>query len=313
MIDKPVRPGQNPAVPTTPRAPATPPSVRPGRSPAVQRTLVVILLLNLAAVAAKLAVGLRTGSLSVLGAALESTLDTLNNVIGMVLVGVAARAPDDDHPYGHEKFETLGALSVVVFLSISCFELLREAVRQLIRHDMPALPSTGDMLLLAATAAGNVFVVWFERKRGRELNSPFLLADAAHTSSDLYVTLLALGSLLLTRLGVGRADPWLAMIVAGVIAWSGYQILKEIVPVLVDQRGVDPAELRRLAGEIPAISDVRTVRSRFTPSGVLFAELTIGVPAGTSVEEAHALADALEALIDDRLGASQVTVHVEPV
>ena len=306
-------PGQNPAVPTPPRAPAPLPRAHPGRSPAVQRTLFVILLLNLAAVAVKLAVGLRTGSLSVLGAALESTLDTLNNVIGIVLVGVAARAPDDDHPYGHDKFETLGAVGVVVFLSISCFELLREAVQQLIRHQAPRSPSTVEVALLAATALGNVFVVWYERKRGRELNSPLLLADAAHTSSDLYVTLVALLSLLLTSIGVGRADPWLALVVAVVIAWSGYQILREIVPVLVDQRGVDAAELRRLAGEIPAISDVRTVRSRFTPSGVLFAELAIGVPAGTSVEDAHALADALEALIDERLGASEVTVHVEPV
>jgi cation diffusion facilitator family transporter len=306
-------PGQNPAVPTPPRAPAPLPRAHPGRSPAVQRTLLVILLLNLAAVAVKLAVGLRTGSLSVLGAALESTLDTLNNVIGIVLVGVAARAPDDDHPYGHDKFETLGAVGVVVFLSISCFELLREAVQQLIRHQAPRSPSTLEVALLAATALGNVFVVWYERKRGRELNSPLLLADAAHTSSDLYVTLVALLSLLLTSIGVGRADPWLALVVAVVIAWSGYQILREIVPVLVDQRGVDAAELRRLAGEIPAISDVRTVRSRFTPSGVLFAELAIGVPAGTSVEDAHALADALEALIDERLGASEVTVHVEPV
>jgi len=306
-------PGQNPAVPTPPRAPAPLPRAHPGRSPAVQRTLLVILLLNLAAVAVKLAVGLRTGSLSVLGAALESTLDSLNNVIGIVLVGVAARAPDDDHPYGHDKFETLGAVGVVVFLSISCFELLREAVQQLIRHQAPRSPSTLEVALLAATALANVFVVWYERKRGRELNSPLLLADAAHTSSDLYVTLVALLSLLLTSIGVGRADPWLALVVAVVIAWSGYQILREIVPVLVDQRGVDAAELRRLAGEIPAISDVRTVRSRFTPSGVLFAELAIGVPAGTSVEDAHALADALEALIDERLGASEVTVHVEPV
>jgi divalent metal cation (Fe/Co/Zn/Cd) transporter len=82
---------------------------------------------------------------------------------------------------------------------------------------------------------------------------------------------------------------------------------------LVDQRGVDAAELRRLLGEIQEISDVRTVRSRVSPSGVLFAELTIGVPAGTSVADVHLLADAIEALIAERLGASEVTVHVEPV
>jgi cation diffusion facilitator family transporter len=231
----------------------------------------------------------------------------------MVLVGVAARAPDDDHPYGHDKFETLGALGVVVFLSISCFELLREGVRQLARQQVPDTPTPVEVTLLAATVAANAFIVWYERKRGRELNSPFLLADAAHTSSDLYVTLLALTSLALTHAGWGIVDPALAVIVALVIAWSGYRILKQIVPVLVDQCDVDAAELRRLLGEIQEISDVRTVRSRVSPSLVLVAELTIGVPAGTSVADAHLLADAIEALIAERLGASEVTVHVEPV
>ena len=80
----------------------------------------------------KLVVGMRTGSLTVLGAALESGLDTLNNAIGMFLVSIAARAPDEDHPYGHDKFETLGALGIVGFLSISCFELMREGVTALI-------------------------------------------------------------------------------------------------------------------------------------------------------------------------------------
>ena len=83
-----------------------------------------VLALNALVVLVKLVVGIRTGSLTVLGAALESALDTLNNVIGMLLVSIAARAPDEDHPYGHDKFETLGALGIVGFLSISCFELM---------------------------------------------------------------------------------------------------------------------------------------------------------------------------------------------
>jgi cation diffusion facilitator family transporter len=143
------------------------------RSPAVRRTLLVILTLNIAAVVVKLLVGVRTRSLAVLGAALESTLDTLSNVIGMVLVGVAARAPDDDHPYGHDKFETLGALGVVVFLSISCFELLREGVRQLARQQVPDTPTPVEVTLLAAAVAANAFIVRYERKRGREFNVRF--------------------------------------------------------------------------------------------------------------------------------------------
>ena len=93
---------------------------------AVRRTLIVVLAMNALVTIIKLVVGVRTGTLTVVGAALESGLDLLNNVIALTLVGIAHRAPDEDHPYGHEKFETLGTLAVVGFLSISCFELLRE-------------------------------------------------------------------------------------------------------------------------------------------------------------------------------------------
>jgi len=288
------------------------PHRRVDKSAAVRNTLLVILVLNVAVVAIKVFVGVRTGALSVLGASLESALDALNNLVGMAVVSVAARAPDDDHPYGHDKFETLGALAIVGFLSISCFELLREAAVQLLHRRAPARPGAFDIVLLGSTALVNVVVVWYERKRGRELSSAFLLADAAHTSSDLFVTLLALASLGLARFGYGVFDPLLAVVVALLIAWNGYAILRENVPILVDRRAVDAAEIRRLVGEIPEIHDVRDVRSRATPSGVLFAEVTIGVAANTSVADAHALADQVEARIGERLGTSQVTVHVEP-
>ncbi len=290
----------------------TPIRDRATRAPDVRRVLWIVLALNALVVGVKVWVGVRTGALSVLGAALESGLDTLNNFIGMVVVGLAARAPDDDHPYGHDKFETLGALAIVGFLSISCFELLRAAVLQIVRGDSATRTHGIDLALLATTALINLFVTWYERRRGRELASAFLLADAAHTRSDLYVTLLALGSLLLAQVGAGWADPLLAMVVAGVIAWNGYQILLETVPILVDQRGVDANEIRGLVSEIAQITDVRDVRSRSTSSGVLFAEVTIRVAANTSVAEAHVLADEVEARIQAALGAAEITVHVEP-
>lgn len=294
------------------RAIATSPGVRARRAPAVRNTLLIILVLNALVVAVKLLVGLRTGALSVLGAALESGLDLLNNLVGIVLVRIAARGPDEDHPYGHEKFETLGALAIVGFLSISCFELLREGMRYLTGGHVPRAPEPGELALVLATMGINLFVVWFERRRGDELQSAFLLADASHTRSDIYVTGAALGSLVLARAGLGMVDPILAIAVALVIAWNGYEIVRGTVPVLVDQRAVDAAEIRRILGTIPRIRDVRTIRSRASASGVLFAEVTIGVDAGTTVDEAHAIADQVEERIAQELGASEVTVHVEP-
>ena len=292
------------------RSPITP--TGPTQAAAVRRTLGVILALNLVVVAIKVAVGWRTGTLAVLGAALESALDTLNNVIGMALVTLAARAPDDDHPYGHDKFETMGALAIVGFLSISCFELLREGVQNLRRREEPRPPELIEIALLAATVLVNVFVVVYERRRGRELRSNFLLADAAHTSSDTYVTLLALGSMLLSLVGLGRLDAVLAIVVAMIIAVSGYRILRGTIPILVDERAVDADEIRQLVRGIPRIGEVRMVRSRYAASGLLFAELTIVVDGDSTVAEAHELADEVEARITQQLGASDVTVHVEP-
>lgn len=282
------------------------------RSPAVRRVLIVVLLLNALVAFVKVVVGIRTGALAVLGAALESSLDMFNNVIGVMLVRVAGRAPDEDHPYGHDKFETLGALGIVGFLSISCFELLREGVASLLESRPPGRIEPLDLVVIVFTLVINVVVVWYERRRGRDLGSAFLLADAAHTGSDILVTLLALGSLALSRVGWAGLDAVLAIAVALIIAWSGFRILRESIPILVDERAIAAQELRNVVLAVPEIRDVRNVRSRSTASGQLFAEVTIAVSGSTSVDEAHRLADAVEEAIAREFGTSEVTVHVEP-
>jgi cation diffusion facilitator family transporter len=282
------------------------------RSPAVRRVLAIVLALNALVVLVKLIVGIRTSSLSVLGAALESALDTLNNLIGMVLVTVAARAPDEDHPYGHDKFETLGALGIVGFLSISCFELLREGVTSLLHGGAQTHMVPADLAIIGATLGVNSFVVWYERRRGTQMRSLFLLADAEHTRGDILVTFLAVVSLVLGRHGGRRIDAVLAIAVALIIAFSGWRILRRSIPILVDERAVDADELRAIVSRIPGVLEVRGIRSRFTASGVLFAELTIAVNGATPVDVAHALADRVEEAIASHCGAAETTVHVEP-
>jgi len=282
------------------------------RSPLVRRTLLIVLALNAVVAVIKLIVGARTGALTVLGAALESGLDMFNNIMGVTIVAVAGLAPDENHPYGHDKFETLGALAIVGFLSITCFELLRSGVSALMSNRAPDRIEASDVAVISATLIVNAFVVWYERRRGRELGSAFLLADAAHTGSDILVTLMAIASLVLTRLGWPRLDGALAIAVAFLIAWSGYQILRQSIPVLVDERAIDANKLRSVVLGVTNVQDVRQVRSRSTASGQLFAEVTIVVQGSTAVDEAHRLADEVEAAIERAFGASQVTVHVEP-
>lgn len=281
-------------------------------SAAVRRTLWIVLVLNAVVTVIKLVVGVRRDALTVIGAGLESALDVMNNVIALSLVTVAHRAPDEEHPYGHAKFETLGALGVVGFLSISCFELLRQGVLSLTRADAGLAASASDLGFVLSTLVINAFVVSYESRRGRELGSPLLLADAAHTRSDILVTLLAMASLWLSRYNLPRVDGALAIVVAIVIAWTGWQILRASIPVLVDERAVNSADLRGVAGAIPGVLEVRQVRSR-AAGPKSFAEITIAVSSGASVAEAHALADEVERLVAQRLGGGEVTVHVEPM
>lgn len=282
------------------------------RTVGVRRALTVVLLLNAASAAIKIAVGARTGALTVLGAALESTLDMLSNGVAILAISVAAREPDEDHPYGHEKFETLGTLAIVGFLSITCFELMRRSVGELAARTTVPEASAQDAILLLVSLGVNAFVVAYERSRGRRFNSALLLADASHTASDILVTALAMASLLLSHLGFLRADAMLGIVVALLIAWSGYQILRDSIPVLVDARGVEAARLEDIARSIPGVEGVRSVRSRRTSSGHLFVELTILVSGRRSVESAHTLTDEVEGAIARELAGAEAMVHVEP-
>lgn len=283
------------------------------RSAGIQRTLALILGLNAIVVTVKLVVALRTGNLTVLGATFESFLDAANNIIAMVVVALAARGPDDDHPYGHDKFETVGALGIVVFLSISCYELLRGAASRWMGAAAPAAPETSEIVLLGSTALINIAVVAYERREAKRLKSPLLEADAAHTGGDLFVTALAVLSLVTARVGVSWTDPFLAVMVAGVIAHSGWRILRVTVPVLVDERGADAERIAAAACRVEGVTGCRLVRSRTISSGLIFAEVTVTVAGDIRVSESHLIADQVEDSVRAALGGTaDVVVHVEP-
>lgn len=282
------------------------------RAARVRRALLCVLFLNALSAVLKVAVGARTGALTVLGAALESGLDMLSNGVAILAVSVAARAPDDDHPYGHEKFETLGALGIVAFLAITCFELTRQSVSAMTEAVVPPAVTFVDGVMLVVSLAVSAYVVRYERQRGRELGSALLLADAAHTASDILVTALAIASLVLSHLGYVRADAVLGLIVVVIIAWSGFQILRGSIPILVDARAVDAERLASIVRIIPGVIGVRSARSRRTSSGHLFAEVTILVDGATSVSDAHDFTDEVERAISRELGTAEAIVHVEP-
>ena len=282
-------------------------------SVAVRRVLVAMLGANLVVLAAKLFIGVVSGSLAVMGDALHSSVDSLYNVLGLIVVRVAERAPDEDHPYGHGKFETLGALAIVVFLSITCFELMRNAVQKLLGGSHTVVVTDLGLVVLLATLGINVFVAWYENRRGHELSSELLIADAAHTRTDVFITIGVLIGVLFARGGATWVDPVVAIAVAALIVRVAYKILARTVPVLVDERAIPERAIRQAAQGVVGVTSAYGIRSRGGHgAGVRYAEVTIAVDRDANVAAAHAIADEVEERLKRELELNTVTVHVEP-
>jgi cation diffusion facilitator family transporter len=281
------------------------------RSAQIQWVLISLLVANLAVVGAKFFIGLTTGSLAVFGDAVHSSVDAMNNVLALVVIRIATRAPDEDHPYGHTKFETLGALVIVAFLSVSGFELVKGAVTRLARGAETLEISGLQIALLISTLVVNTFVALYESRRGRELNSEILMADAAHTKADVLITIGVLTGVILARAGFGYADPVVALLVAGAIVVIAAGIVSRSVPVLVDQHALPAGQIQRVAESVGGVSSAYDIRSRGSPDR-RFAELTIAVDRDATVEATHQIADDVEQKLRQELRFHEIVVHIEP-
>ena len=281
------------------------------KSSGVRRVLGGILVANIVVVIVKFIVGVNTNSLAVFGDALQSSVDSANNLFAIFVVRVAAKAPDEEHPYGHAKFETLGALLIALLLALSIFELVQGAIGRLLTGFPIVRVSTQALGLLVFTLVVNIGVVWFETRAGKRLESDLLLADALHTRTDVFITLGVLASLWLARAGLEWADPALAIVVAFLVGRAGYQILRRSIPTLVDERAFDQATIQREAERVGGVVSAYAIRSR-RAGDRRFAELTISVDGGSNVASAHRIADQVEDRLRDTLQLDEVTVHVEP-
>jgi cation diffusion facilitator family transporter len=279
----------------------------------IRRVLWITMGLNLAATAAKLAVGYLTNSLSLIADGYDSVFDSASNVIGLVGIYLAARPADKEHPYGHRKVETMTALMVAGLLFLTTWELIMGAVGRLRDPSlMHAEVNVWSFGALAVSIAIHLGVVWYELRAGRRLHSDFLVADALHTRADIFVSLSVVGGLIAVKLGFPLADPILAMVVALMIAKIGIDIIRESSPTLMDGVMMPPDEVERIALSMPGVLACHRVRSR-GHGGAVYADLHIQVNPDMSTEQAHAIAHEVQY----RLHASSpsladVTIHVEP-
>jgi cation diffusion facilitator family transporter len=294
------------------KPPAPPPTATDYHSQ-VRRVLWITLALNVVVIGIKAAVGVWTASLSLLADALHSVTDSANNVMGLVVSRMSAAAPDREHPYGHQKFEAIGALGIAAFLGIACFEIVRGAAGRALGGEPIHVSIAGPQLaILLLVLAVNIFVAVYERRVGMRLNSPILRADANHTLSDIWVTLSVLGGLAgIWLFNLQWLDVALAVPVAVMVLWTGWVVVRQNLPWLLDATAVAPEAVRGIALEVPGVIDCHAITSRGVVGRQVFIEMHL-VTAAPDVNTAHRITEEIEQRLDERYGPAQVTIHVEP-
>ncbi|HEX7102595.1 MAG TPA: cation diffusion facilitator family transporter [Nitrolancea sp.] len=289
----------------------SPGNARMQRTRGIQRVLVGVLVLNVVVAVAKLGYGLYTNSLSMTADGLNSLLDGASNVVGLIGLAVAARPPDPNHPYGHRRFETLTSLAIALFMLLALFEIVQGSIARL-RHDVTPEVTVISFVVMLSTLAVNIGVTTWERRAATRLSSSILLADARHTGSDVFVTLSVIGGLILVQFGLTWADVVLALVVAAVIAWGAWQIVREAALSLSDEAVASTEQIEQAARSVAGVRGLHNIRTR-GGEGIIWVDLHIQVDPAMHVDQAHDIASDVAAHIEAELGeTADVTVHIEP-
>ena len=282
------------------------------RAAQVRRVLWRVLALNLAVTVIKLAIGFASGALAIIADGFHSIVDSSSNVIGLLGVWVSARPPDDNHPYGHTKYETVAAMSIGAMLMVAAYEIGRGVVERLLGSAAPPAISPATFGLMIFTFAVNVGVVAYEARAGKRLHSQILLADAAHTRTDLFITVSVIASLVGTALGWTWLDPLVAAGVVVMLFRAALGILRSTSNVLTDVAVTDPKAVERIALGVPGVALVRDVRSRGRDDAK-YVDLRVRVDPAMDTAQAHNVASEVERRVAQAVpGVVETLVHIEP-
>jgi ferrous-iron efflux pump FieF len=291
------------------------PSTRPESTLDPSRTPLVAVAAAAFLVALKAAGAWLTGSLALVSAALDSAIDLFVSGANFLVLRRSARPPDEDHAYGHGKFENLAALGQGIFLVGAAASLVVSGVRRLIQGGEPRETGWG-LAVLAISMVVSVGVARLLAWAAERSGSPALKADSLHYATDLWVNGAALAALLIVRFtGWSQADPVVALAVAAYVFYTGASLALEAMGDLSD-RGLPAEDLARIretvaafTPEVLGLHDLKTRRS----GGQRFVELHLEIPRATSFEEAHALTVRVLRAIESELPRSKVFVHSDPV
>jgi cation diffusion facilitator family transporter len=270
---------------------------------------------NSVLIAIKLAAGALTGSIAIVTEAIHSLIDLIASVVAFVSVRKADEPADAEHPYGHEKVESLAAAIEGMLILVGAGVIVFEATRRLVVGAEVDALGVG-IAVMAFSVLANLAVSTVLYRQAKAHDSPALEGDAAHLRTDALTSAGVLVGLALVEVtGIVAFDSITALLVAAAIVVAGLRILRRSSGVLVDETlpgpEMDRIEAAIAAARTPEVAGYHKLRAR-RAGRRRYIDLHVQYRSGTSLERAHELAHAMRASIEADVRGAEVLIHVEP-
>ncbi len=281
------------------------------RTKKIKKVLLITLCLNLLVSLLKIIYGLKVNSLAIYSDGFHSLFDAVSNIGGLIGIYLASRPPDKEHPYGHRKYETVFAVFIGILMGFTSLEIIKGAYESLFNRKKPEIDEK-TLIILVFTIAVNIFAFLYERRKGMELKSEFLIADSSHTKTDIFITCGIIFTIFFIKSGFYILDSVAGLIIGILVAREAVKILKESTDLLIDKALIDGSQIKKIICTCSDVEDCENIRTRGT-AGQIFVDLKIFVKSSITVKEGHDIAEKVEKLIKDRFpDVVDVIVHVEP-
>lgn len=251
------------------------------------------------------------GSQLALAQGADSTMDVLTAGVLAWTVAVASKNPDKEHPFGHSRAEPIGALVVAVVAGVLAFEVGRNAIEAIIEQKSARV----DWLLVVVFGAKSVFktlIFLFSTASFRLTKSPAMKALAVDARNDVLVSILAITGFFGVREGYYMLDAWLALPVAGWIAWTGFELARENIRYLMGEAPPEERqdELRLLASKVEGVQAAHDLRAHYIGT-VLQVQVHIVVKPDLTVLQAHDIGEAVRARLEHEEDVGHCAVHID--
>ena len=278
----------------------------------VRRVLAVALVMNIAMSLLKLSVGVLSGSLAVIADAMHSATDALSSLTGLITNSLSDPRPDRDHPYGHHKYEAVGALGIAGFILFTALEILLRSSERMLEGFPQIRVTTQELVILGLVLGFNLLLAGYEYSEGRRLNNSLLKADAQHAASDVWTTVVVLvgmaGAMIFK---VNWLDIALAIPLALLLIKVCWQVLRQTLPWLVDHIAIAPESIHAESMAVPGVLNCHDIASRGVLGKQVFIDMHLIVDAEDLIT-AHTITERVEARLDQKFGPVRCTIHLEP-